>query len=439
MLKSRDKSLIALFVNMKPHLFTCMSKSFAVLGLALLCATLMQVSCNSLSGNSEPNSAHSLDADSHQKMLALLHKTQQGLYNPDNLFCAEARIAYYDSLLPIVRDPSQQINLLFLKGSALLEYGDEASAIAVYKTLLPAVQKMPEARQLLLSSLAVAYLRQGERANCVAGHTAEACIMPIRGTGIHQDKTGAREAIAIYEGLLKEFPDDYDSRWLINIAYMTLGEYPAKVPQQWLIKGLDNPGSTRVNPFVDVAINLKLNTNNRAGGCITDDFDNDGYLDLVTSAWGLDDPMQYCHNTGDGTFSNWSHISRLDEIGGGLNITTTDYNNDGWLDIFVLRGAWQGGAGVFGQQPKSLLRNNGDGTFTDVTFDAGLVSMHPSQAATWNDFNNDGWLDVFIGHESQRDESHPCELYINNKNGTFTEVATTMTETPISPFPPWTA
>ncbi|MGN6530568.1 MAG: FG-GAP repeat domain-containing protein, partial [Ginsengibacter sp.] len=54
--------------------------------------------------------------------------------------------------------------------------------------------------------------------------------------------------------------------------------------------------------------------------------------------------------------------------------------------------------------------NNGDGTFTDVTKEAGLLSFHPTQTATWADFNNDGWLDVFIGNEtSPGGESHPCE------------------------------
>lgn len=72
-----------------------------------------------------------------------------------------------------------------------------------------------------------------------------------------------------------------------------------------------------------------------------------------------------------------------------------------------------------------FTRNNGDGTFTDVTKESGLLSFHPTQTATWADFNNDGWLDVFIGNEtSTLGGTHPCELYSNNKNGTFTEEAT---------------
>ncbi len=80
--------------------------------------------------------------------------------------------------------------------------------------------------------------------------------------------------------------------------------------------------------------------------------------------------------------------------------------------------------GKTGRMPKSLLRNNGDGTFTDVTEEAGLLSPHPSQTSTWLDFDGDGWLDLFIGNEtSEAQDPEPCELYHNNHDGTFTECA----------------
>ena len=78
-----------------------------------------------------------------------------------------------------------------------------------------------------------------------------------------------------------------------------------------------------------------------------------------------------------------------------------DYNNDGCIDVFILRGAWFHDKG---QLPTSLLRNNCDGTFTDVTAEAGLLYNYPSHTAVWADFNNDGLLDLFVGHEIVRDE-----------------------------------
>jgi hypothetical protein len=106
---------------------------------------------------------------------------------------------------------------------------------------------------------------------------------------------------------------------------------------------------------------------------------------------------------------------------GGLNIMQTDYNNDGWPDVLVLRGGWQGN---LGRQPLSLLKNNGQGTFTDVTEEAGLLRFHPTQTAVWFDYNGDGWLDLFVGNESNPKSVEPCELFCNNGDGTFTECAT---------------
>lgn len=363
--------------------------------------------------------------NSHQKMIDLLAEARQKSLHPDNLYASDRRIQFSDSVIAAAgNDMAQRLNMQFVKAATLLEYGDEAQSVAIYEDLLKYVQEDTTALNRVLKGLGVAYLRLGERNNCVDGHNAESCILPIKGGGVHHDKTGARKAIQVYEKLLTQAPDDYDSRWLLNIAYMTLGEYPAKVPAQWLIPNLDKyTASQRVTPFLDLAPDLKLNTNNRSGGVIVDDFDNDGFLDIVSSAWGLDDPMHFFRNNGDGTFSDLSQPSGLSAITGGLNMTSTDYNNDGWLDIFVLRGGWQGQFG-FGNQPNSLLRNNGDGTFTDVTEAAGILSFHPTQTATWNDFNNDGWLDVFIGNETTSpDDLHPCELYLNNQDGTFTNTA----------------
>jgi hypothetical protein len=109
---------------------------------------------------------------------------------------------------------------------------------------------------------------------------------------------------------------------------------------------------------------------------------------------------------------------------GGLNLVLTDYNNDGRPDILVLRGGWWGKQGKY---PLSLLRNNGvkngQVTFEDVTEQAGLMSLHPTQTAAWADFDNDGWLDLFVGHESKPDDLNPSQLFHNNHDGTFTEMA----------------
>jgi hypothetical protein len=358
---------------------------------------------------------------SQQRMLDILANTRKKINNPQNTYAAEAKLAHCDSLLAVTTDNSNQLNLYYQKASILLEYGDEAAAVELLEKIMDYVKTVPGSYKPVLMTLGMAYMRQAERTNCLSGHTAESCIMPIQGSGIHFDKAPAQKAIETFEKMLKEDPQNYDAIWLLNIAYMTVGGYPDKVPAAWLVPGLDKSGPVQVKPFTDIAADLHLAVNNRAGGVIVDDFNNDGYLDIVTSAWGLDDPMHFYLNKGDGTFADVSKSSGLSQITGGLNMIQADYNNDGNLDIFVLRGAWQGQAG-FGEQPRSLLKNNGDGTFTDVTTEAGLLAFRPTQTATWNDFNHDGFVDLFIGNESS-DPTHeyPCELYINNQDGTFTK------------------
>jgi len=413
-----QNSLIRLFMSRSFNFRPAHTSGFLTIPLFL--ALCFAFSCSQLA--EKPKSAVRPQPDSHKKMLSILAEVKQKIYSPLNNFCAEAKLASLEEKLAAAQNPQQQMPLLFDKAMALLEYGDEAQAVQIYEQLYASAEGMPDARKAVRQLLGLAYIRLGERSNCLNHHSSDACIMPIRGNGVYQETAPTRKAIETFEAVLKDDPNNMDARWLLNIAYMTVAEYPQLVPKVWLIPGLDDPGPVTVKPFSDIAADLKLDVKNRGGGVIVDDFDNDGYLDIVSSAWGLDDPLHYFHNNGDGTFTDRSKESGLNSITGGINLLQTDYNNDGYLDIFVLRGAWQGQAG-FGDQPNSLLKNNGDGTFSDVTVDAGLLSYHPTQTATWNDFNNDGWLDLFIGNEMLEPKyPHPCELYINNQDGSFTLV-----------------
>lgn len=358
----------------------------------------------------------------NQAMIDLLKASEKYDNNPNNIFCPEAVIKSCDSILHNSSDENVATEALNKKANALLQLGEEQKAIDIYQDLL---NKIPygnlDQRQSVMKDMANAYFRLGERTNCIHNHNAESCIYPISNGGIHHDKTGSEKAIEMYKAILANDPGDLESKWLLNIAYMTTGGYPQQVPPQFLLKIKNDDSMHLVKPFRDVAANMGLNYKCIAGGCIIDDFNNDNYPDIVLSSWSLSEPMRYYRNNANGTFTDVSDSSGLGYLTGGLHIMQTDYNNDGFKDIFVLRGGWKG---EFGKNPNSLLRNNGDGTFTDVTKKSGLLSFHPSQTATWADFNNDGWLDVFIGNEtSPGEEAQPCQLFINNKNGTFTEVA----------------
>lgn len=371
------------------------------------------------------------DNSSHEQMLAILRQQQDTFNRFDNFYASDAHVRYYDSLINASYSAQDKMRYTYNKARALIALGREDEAVEI---LHPQVEKIQtekiQGMDRLKELLGLAYLRGGERVNCIRNHTPETCILPIRGAGIHQVPMGSQNAAHVYEQLLQEYPQNLEYRWLLNIAYMTLGKYPGEVPEKMLVPDLDLPAEkidsgVFVKPFQDMAAQLSLDINNMAGGCIIDDFDNDGYLDIVTSAWGVEDEMHYFRNNADGTFSDQSASSKLKELTGGLNLMQMDFNNDGFKDIFVLRGAWL--RDNYGKQPNSLLRNNGDGTFSDVTIASGLLSFHPTQTATWNDFNNDGWLDVFIGNETWEGNAssgkHPAELFISNQDGTFSNVA----------------
>jgi hypothetical protein len=273
--------------------------------------------------------------------------------------------------------------------------------------------------------LGVAYLRLGESQNCCQRHTVDSCLLPIRGQGIHTKITGSEQAIAQFSAILgRTFADSRmhrQCRWLLNIAYMTIGRYPQDVPTEWLIPPSAFESEEPFPQFSNVAAKVGVDRFNLSGGAIADDFDGDGLLDIVTSTMYVGDPLKFYHNTGKGVFEDRSLAANFEGLYGGLNVVHADYDNDGDLDLLVLRGGWMG---ENGKHPRSLLRNDGHGRFEDVTFSAGLgTAYYASQTAAWADIDNDGDLDVFIGNEAMPGLTAPCQLFRNNGDGTFTDIA----------------
>ena len=269
----------------------------------------------------------------------------------------------------------------------------------------------------ILEILALAYLRLGEQENCILNHNEYSCIIPIQKEALHTLQNGSRKAIEIYTMLYKHNPD-HTYKWLINLAYMTLGEHPHKVPSSLLITFPNwNLEEQNFPEFKDIAASLGVNINGLSGGACIDDFNNDGLIDIFATSYGMQDQVKLFVNTGNGNFQDYTEASGMKGIVSGLNCIHADYDNDGDKDIFVLRGAWLRKGG---EHPNSLLRNNGDGTFNDVTKSSGILSFHPTQTAAWADVNKDGFLDLFIGNEYVKGEgSHFCELYINQGDGSF--------------------
>jgi hypothetical protein len=154
---------------------------------------------------------------------------------------------------------------------------------------------------------------------------------------------------------------------------------------------------------------------------IVDDFDGDSDLDVVTCTWDVTGQTQVFRNLGNGSFEECTSESGLDGFFGGLNLNQADYDNDGDLDVFINRGAWLKENGL---HPNSLLRNDGGLRFTDVTIEAGLANdFRPTKTSCWADYDNDGDLDLYVGNESSENLIAPCQLFQNQGDGTFIDVA----------------
>ncbi|MHC5108608.1 MAG: FG-GAP-like repeat-containing protein [Planctomycetota bacterium] len=337
----------------------------------------------------------------------------------------EMRVKYYRSLGDGAKDTSAKLRASMLAGIELLRAGETTEALkeleAVRRTFeQPDVRPSQRSLQSLGVVMATAYLRLAEQENCIARCSSGSCLFPIGEGGIHHEQRGARMAIKELQALLEMDPDDLASKWLLALAYMVVGEYPDQVPAKWRIPLTTFESEDDIPVFENVASTAGVNVLGLSGGSVMEDFDRDGHVDLMMTGWGLREQMRYFRNNGDGSFVDLTEEAGLIGELGGLNMTHADYDNDGDADVLILRGAW---LAEHGRHPNSLLRNNGDGTFVDVTEEAGLLSFHPTQTAAWGDFDNDGWLDVFIGNESTDRATFACELYRNNGDGTFTDVA----------------
>ena len=281
-------------------------------------------------------------------------------------------------------------------------------------------------RVLLHYDLGIAYMRRAETSNCCARNDPEGCILPIRGGGVHRLQDDSREAIRCFTTVLKlTKPADahyQKSRWLLNLLYMAIGGYPEQVPDAYRIPVGVFQSEVQIPRFKNVAPDLSVSTLDLLGGVVADDFDGDGYPDIMVSTWDPAGSLRLYRNNGDGSFSDDTTRAGLDDVTGGFNLIQADYDNDGDLDLYVMRGGW---AGEAGRIPNSLLENDGSGKFKDVTFEAGMGEIHlPSQTAAWADYDNDGHLDLYVGNEHNPDATPaPCQLYRNNGNGTFTDVA----------------
>jgi hypothetical protein len=286
-----------------------------------------------------------------------------------------------------------------------------------------------EERADLTALLGIIAFRRGEIENCIHCVGPTTCIFPLAPDAIHTEPSGSRQAIQYFTDYLKSAPGDVRIRWVLNLAYMTLGEYPDKVPPEYRIPIDTFASSANIGRFHNVAplVGLTSRGPNQAGGSNFDDFTGDGLPDLFTTSLDADRGASLYVNLGNGKFEDRSDASGLADQIYALNLTRTDFDNDGRLDVLLLRGGWEN------PMRMSLLRNTGNGVFEDVTIDAGMAEPIAGESAAWGDYDNDGLLDVFVcgefvspfsgGGTAQGDPRNRCRLYHNEGNGRFVNVA----------------
>jgi hypothetical protein len=195
-----------------------------------------------------------------------------------------------------------------------------------------------------------------------------------------------------------------------------------------------NADGTRTPHFTDVTEQSHIDARGYGMGAAAADFDNDGCIDLLLTGLGRN---QLYRNNCDGTFTDVTKASGIGANGGwSVSATFFDYDRDGWLDLFVthyLNYSFETNIPCFGPsgapdycspnvyrpQMSRLYHNNRNGTFTDVTAAAGMAGdFGPALGVTTADFNNDGWIDLYVSNDG-----HENQLWINQHDGTFRNTA----------------
>jgi len=282
----------------------------------------------------------------------------------------------------VLEDPEDYLARLEL-GRSYIKCGRYEEAISE----LAIVAKSPALRHRALYESVVA--------NCRAGH---------------YERAAKEGAAAMAEGIR-----DGRIQYWTWIAAQKIGGYPAETLPEDRVEMAAGKHPTALR-YKDVAAEIGLDKTGGGRGIAVLDIDGDGYMDVLILA--ISGGISVYRNNRDGTFRDVSVGSGLDSCVNTWAVAIGDYNNDGLSDVFVTR------LGFFWGNP-ALYRNNGDGTFTNVTKEAGIDVWTPGFTASWVDYDCDGNLDLFvpgnIGGLFAR--PRPDCLYHNNGDGTFTELA----------------
>ena len=224
---------------------------------------------------------------------------------------------------------------------------------------------------------------------------------------------------------------DYDNDGWMDIYFVNSGPSDFFTPKTPLKNALYH--NNHDGTFTDVTDRAGVAGGKFGMGVAAGDFDGDGFVDLYITNYGSN--ILY-HNNGNGTFTDVTDKAGVAAPGWSTCAVWFDYNNDGKLDLFVssfvfydksqnplctdptLQRRYYCVPRLFKPMPSHLFRNNGNGTFTDVSRESGIAdSPGKSFGVVTTDVNNDGWMDLFVANDTM-----PNFLFVNKGNGKFEEV-----------------
>ena len=279
----------------------------------------------------------------------------------------------------------------------------------------------------------IAIVAQGILIPSISANTSIQFVDVTQEAGIHWKHVDGRSGQKYFMETLGSGAAffDYDADGDPDLYFVNGAPLPGYVSQEIPTNCLyrNNGDGT----FTDVTEKAGVGDTGYGHGCAVGDYNNDGQLDLYVTNYGTN---RLYRNNGDGTFTEVSESAGVTEPRWSTSCAFADYDRDGNLDLYVVNyivfdideNPWCGlrEKGIraycepdnFIAQSDTLYRNNGDGTFTDVTKTAGIYNTTgKGLGVVWADYNNDGAADIYVANDSTENF-----FYRNNGDGTFEEV-----------------